>query len=159
MVGFSCHRHLHGTIAFLYVAVPGVFLLPFSAHASQTEFREIRDITVVLLRFVAVYSLFDTMNIIFASAIKGAGDTRFVMRMIFFLSTFVLALPSWIAVTFFHADVYALWVIATVYVCALGTGFLIRFLGGKWKTMRVIEFSPPVIASVPPETPGSEIGI
>ena len=32
--------------------------------------------------FVALYSVFDSKNIIFASAIKGAGDTRFVMFMI-----------------------------------------------------------------------------
>ncbi len=157
--GFHVTGLYMGTVALLYVAVPGIFLYPFSLNASQTEFREIRDIAVVLLRFVALYSLFDTMNIIFASAIKGAGDTRFVMRMIFSLSVFLLAVPSWIAVKFFHADVYALWVIATFYVCALGTGFLIRFLGGKWKTMRVIEIPPTMIAAAPPETPGSEIGI
>ena len=32
---------------------------------------------MVLLRFVAVYSIFDMMNVIFAAGLKGAGDTRY----------------------------------------------------------------------------------
>ena len=34
----------------------------------------------------------------------------------------------------------------TVYVCVLALFFFMRFLGGKWKTMRVIERIPPVVA-------------
>ena len=30
---------------------------------------------MILLRFVAAYCLFDAMNVVFASALKGAGDT------------------------------------------------------------------------------------
>jgi len=31
------------------------------------------------------------------------------------------------------------WGIATAYVILIGIAFLLRFLNGKWKTMRVIE--------------------
>ena len=34
---------------------------------------------MVLLRFVAAYCLFDALNVVFAGALKGAGDTRFIM--------------------------------------------------------------------------------
>jgi MATE family multidrug resistance protein len=36
------------------------------------------------------------------------------------------------------------WVFATVYVILLGVTFYVRFLGGKWKAMRVIELEPQV---------------
>ncbi len=44
------------------------------------------------------------------------------------------------------------WVLATVYVTLLGVIFYLRFLGGKWKTMRVIEQEVPV--PVPAPKPG-----
>ena len=72
-------------------------LLPHQADPAR--FAEIYGYSIVLLRFVAIYCLFDTMNIIFCSAIKGAGDTRYVMMMttmlsIYFIFTFVLSLDN-----------------------------------------------------------------
>jgi MATE family multidrug resistance protein len=142
-----------GSIAFLYVFVPGLFLGPFSVNADPLSFQSIRDITIILLRFVAVYSLFDTMNIIFSSALKGAGDTRFIMYSIIILSFSVLVIPSYFAIVIFHAGVYTGWAIASAYIILLGLLFLFRFLGGKWKTMRVIEEAPPLITRKFPETP------
>ena len=71
-----------GVVAALCVVVPRLFRLPFAAASAPEQFAAIADLTVVLLRFVAIYTLFDAGNIIFSSAIKGAGDTRFVMWMI-----------------------------------------------------------------------------
>jgi MATE family multidrug resistance protein len=157
--GFQLTFLYMGTVAFLYVAVPDLFLAPFFKGSGFPAGAGIHDTAVVLLRFVALYSLFDTMNIIFASAIKGAGDTRFVMYMILSFSVVVLAVPCWIALTVFHADVYILWGITTAYVCLLGVAFLLRFLGGKWKAMRVIETAPHGLASVHAETPGGEFDV
>lgn len=154
--GFHITCLYMGSIAFLYVALPGLFLGPFAAHSNSSEFAGIRDLAIVLLRFVAFYSLFDTMNIIFASAIKGAGDTRFVMYMLFIISGGVLIVPSILAFLVFHADVYFGWILASAYVCCLGIVFLLRFLGGKWKHMRVIENAPHTLSPMPPSAPGIE---
>ena len=45
-----------------------------------------RAIAVVLLRFVALYSLFDMMNVIFAAALRGAGDTFYPLALTVVLS-------------------------------------------------------------------------
>ncbi|MGD9290921.1 MAG: hypothetical protein PVG74_25100, partial [Desulfobacterales bacterium] len=42
------------------------------------------------------------------------------------------------------------WVFATVYIISLGVVFYLRFLGGKWKTMRVIERSKEIPLVVSP---------
>ena len=54
------------TISIAYVAVPQIFIAPFAAKADPTIFGEISSLSVVLLRFVAVYSIFDTLSIVFA---------------------------------------------------------------------------------------------
>ncbi len=127
------------TIAAAYVLVPDIFVAPFALRAQPGEFSEIYGYSIILLRFVAVYSIFDTMNIVFCSAVKGAGDTRYVMRVTVILSLFVFILPVYLSVVVFKFGLMIAWVFATAYISLLGLVFYLRFLGGKWKTMRVIE--------------------
>lgn len=127
------------SIAAAYVLVPDIFVAPFALRADPDGFSEIYSYSIILLRFVAVYSVFDTMNIIFCSAIKGAGDTRYVMLMTVFLSLFVFIVPVYLTVVVLEYGLMVAWVFATAYIILLGLVFYVRFLGGKWKTMRVIE--------------------
>jgi MATE family multidrug resistance protein len=127
------------TIAAAYVLIPNIFVAPFAAQADTERMVEIYQLAVILLRFVAIYSIFDTMNIIFASAIKGAGDTRFVMFMILILSALGLVLPAYVAIVILGYGLTIAWGIGAAYVIVLGFVFYLRFRGGKWKTMRVIE--------------------
>ena len=127
------------TLAASYVIIPEIFLWPFTVQADPSSFGQIEAVVVVLLRFVAIYCLFDSLNIVFASGVKGAGDTRFVMVMIFVFSFFGLALPTYIAMVHLRLGLMVAWTIMTIYVVILGFAFLFRFLNGKWKTMLVID--------------------
>lgn len=137
--GFHLTFAYMSVIALAYLFVPELFVLPFAAGADAAGFREIYRLTVLLLRFVAVYSIFDTMNLVFASAIKGAGDTRYVMFAIVITSVLVLVAPTYLGVVVMGWGVMASWINVSAYVIVLSIIFLIRFLGGKWKSMRVIE--------------------
>jgi MATE family multidrug resistance protein len=146
------------TLALLYVLVPNLFLAPFAAQADADDFGPISTMAVVLLRFVAIYSVFDTLNIVFASGIKGAGDTRFVMSTVVVLSLLGLMLPSYVGLVLLNGDVYVGFGIVTAYVSVLGFVFLFRFLGGKWKSMRVIETPPIAPPQATSERPTSGLG-
>ena len=124
-----------------YVIAPGVFIEPFAANNPQ-GFELIREYATVLLRFVAAYCIFDTLNIIFSGTLRGAGDTRFIFKVILAMSTFVLVIPTAIAIFWFGAGIYTTWVILTIQVSMLGLVFFFRFLNGKWRGMRVIEDIP-----------------
>ena len=137
------------TVAALYVFAPDIFLMPFAAQADAQSFADIRPIAVVALRYVAVFSLFDTLGIVFSSALKGAGDTRYIMFMILVLSSVALVLPSYVALVMLGADIFVGWSILTAYIIVLGFAFLFRYLGGKWKSMRVIERAVPVSTAAP----------
>ena len=137
--GFHLTFVYMASIAAAYVLLPDLFVAPFAHQADPERFAEIYGYSVVLLRFVAVYCLFDTMNIIFCSAIKGAGDTQYVMIMTTILSVFVLFIPVYLTVEVLKSGLMIAWVFATAYVISLGVTFYLRFLGGKWRTMRVIE--------------------
>jgi MATE family multidrug resistance protein len=127
------------TLALSYVLIPELFLWPFAVRADPAEFKAVEKLVIVLLRFVAVYSLFDGLSIAFASGIKGAGDTRFVMVMIFILTLLGLALPTYMALVIFKLGLMTAWTIITFYIILLSFAFFWRFLSGKWKTMLVID--------------------
>ena len=78
------------------------------------------------------------MNLIFSSALKGAGDTRFVMMMMLCISLSILIIPSILLVVVFKCSIYTLWTIGTIYVCGIGFAFLARYKSGVWKKMKVI---------------------
>ena len=127
------------TMVLFYVFTPTIFVWPFSAGAEPGSLFEIEKMVIILLRFVAIYSLFDALSISFSSGIKGAGDTRFVMYVMGGFSIFGLTVPIYLALVVFHLGLYAAWTIISIYIGLLSFIFYFRFLGGKWKTMRVIE--------------------
>ena len=96
---------------------------------------------IELLRFVAVYSLFDAMAIVFSSATRGAGDTRFALAFTVTAGALLLVLPTYVADWLGNRGLAIPWTAATVFIAVLGLGYLWRFVGGRWKSMRVIEMS------------------
>jgi len=146
-------------VAALFVLAPKPLLSLFKAsHYTSEHYAEIMHLGVILLRFVAVFCFFDALNLIFSAAIKGAGDTRFIMWTIGALSLGVMIVPVYVAVEFIGAGIYTAWTLATFYVCALGIAFMLRYRQGKWKKMRVIEapedLAPEACRIAAPAEPG-----
>ncbi len=140
--------------AVLYLLAPYAVVAPYAWINNIEDFDEIQNLVVVLLRFVAVYSLFDAMAVVFSNAVRGAGDTRFSMIFTFLTSWLVLAVPVIVLRTVFDAGLLAMWTACTLYVVIVGTGFLIRFEQGHWKSMKVIEDELP--DDLAEETPADE---
>jgi MATE family multidrug resistance protein len=123
--------------AAVFVGLPGLLVWPF-ANVRDPDWPAVSEQVAVLLRFVAVYSVFDSVNLVVSFALRGAGDTRFVAVAAFALAWPTMVLPTW-AVTHYGGSVTAAWAFATLYICLLAGLFVARFLQGKWKSMRVIE--------------------
>ena len=157
-------------LAFIYMAVlaagywfrPQWFLLPFAARADPADFAAVAPLAQSLLAFVAVFCLADTGNITFSGALRGAGDTRFVMILGVALNWAIMVVPSCLIIHYRWGPgdgLYLAWGFATAYVCVLALVFLLRFLSGKWKSMRVIEAAPAPLPLPPvlPEIPAPEL--
>jgi len=134
-----------GVLSLLYVLVPDWFLEGHAAGADPSQLGRLRATTVVLLYFVAAYSLFDAMNLVFVGAIKGAGDTRFVLWANTLLAPVPL-LAGWFGIVYLGWGLLWCWLLLTFWACSLGVTFLARFLHGRWRTMRVIEVEPEELA-------------
>jgi MATE family multidrug resistance protein len=133
----SLHVCLIYTISFasLYVLMPDLLLSVYAVGANPAEFAEIRAMTLPLLRFVAAFCVLDGIQMVFSGAVKGAGDTWFVLRATFFISAAIVVL-CWMTMS---QGLMAWWAAITLWVAVLAVVFAVRFLQGKWQTMQVIE--------------------
>jgi MATE family multidrug resistance protein len=129
--------------AVLYLLVPDFLLELFRPAAPAGQgFEPIMAKGVVLVRLIAIYTLFDTMFIVFSGALKGAGDTQFAMWAQVLMAWIFFVPPVYLIVEYFHVGLFAAWSWVLVYVVALGLIFWLRFRSGYWKTIRMVERFP-----------------
>jgi MATE family multidrug resistance protein len=128
--------------ASVYVFAPELILRPYGL----ADHDSLRELVVFLLRFVAVYSLMDAMTVVFSAAIRGAGDTRFVLVFSFSAGLLLLVLPTYVASFYGTAGFTVAWYAVTIFITVLGLGFMARFWQGRWMSMRIIEHTAPELA-------------
>ena len=133
----------------VYVLAPQLLLAPYALRADGEHFSEIRRVVVVLLRFVALYSFFDAMVIVFGSAVRAAGDTTFSMLATFSCAWGLLVLPTYLTWKIYGPNLFWSWVWCSIYVIVLGFVFQRRFQSGRWKTMSIVHHTRLPL----PETP------
>jgi MATE family multidrug resistance protein len=103
------------------------------------DLNSILDMGTILLRFVAAYLLFDSVNIVYMGVLKGAGDSRFIMWSMGIAAVLFLFIPVWFGVTWFGMGLYFSWTCITIYLFMLCLMIFTRFYRGRWKTIRMIQ--------------------
>lgn len=146
-----------GTVAISYILFPDLYVRLYGSRENPALLAEIHRMARILLLFVAVYSFFDAMNMIYISALKGAGDTFFVMIVIVISSLFIVVIPTYICCVIYKGSIYLAWTFFSIYVIFVAFVFLIRYRGGKWKSMRVIETRVSELSPAPGALSESEI--
>jgi MATE family multidrug resistance protein len=129
-------------ISLLYVFVPGIFLRSFflQGAAGSAASASVAAMAAVLLRFVAGYNLLDATQLVFVGALKGAGDTRFLLRVSVLLAA-LLGGFSYLSVEVWRLSVYQCWTLIVFWCLIAAAIYVVRFWQGNWRRMRVIEAS------------------
>ena len=136
-----------------YILFPRMYFSLFTLRAdSGFSLDELLVTGRWLLVLMAMWGVMDAGNVIFAGALKGAGDTRFVLIFSSVLSWGFMVPGVLFIVLVLNLGLLMMWTWALLYVGLLAAGYYVRFRGGKWKQIQVIESPPP-----PPVTrPGAE---
>ena len=120
-----------------FVLFPSFYLNWFHNADNQAMWDSVSYMVRYLLIFVAVFSIFDTSNIVLSFALKGAGDTRFVTLVALALPWPLMVLPScWVSE--WETGVYWAWGAASLFIIVQALVFVWRFIQGRWKSMSVI---------------------
>ena len=98
-----------------------------------------------LMVLLSLWGALDAINLVLGGALKGAGDTRFVL-ICTSLATWLIWIPGEAAlILWFDAGLVAAWLWMTVFVLLLSIGFWFRFRSGRWKTIEMIQPEPPAV--------------
>jgi MATE family multidrug resistance protein len=120
----------------IFLLIPSLLIKPFTNGSEALIIEKIRPTIMVLFKFVIALFLLDSSSIILSSAIKGAGDTKFLMKLLIILFT-TFSIAMYISTK--HLGLYGCWSILVIYCIVLNISCYLRYKSGKWKSMRVIE--------------------
>ncbi len=121
----------------LFSIFQDIVLSPFIRPGDAGQAEAIR-ISRYMLYFISAYLLIDCVNIVVSNALRGAGDTRFNMYAITGVGIFFFAVPCVILYKL-GAPWWGLWIALETEIFLLCILFVMRYSGGKWTKMRVIE--------------------
>ena len=112
-------------------------LLALYAPAEPTLAAEFHTVGSTLFFLMATWQVFDAADVIFAGALKGAGDTRFVMLWML-ISAFVVWIPLVWVVSCVHNTMPCLWGTMVFYVVLICLGSLFRWRRGTWRNIKLV---------------------
>lgn len=126
-----------GAMLAMFLAFPVALVNVFRPHVAGDVFEQALPLTLFMVRWVAAYVLVEAVVIAFSGALRGAGDTHWVMRASITLhwalvAMMVLMLKVW------HASPQAAWVAMIAWFMLFSLVFLFRYRSGKWRKIKVI---------------------
>lgn len=125
-------------VAAMYMLIPDALTQLFQSEEDPSKWDRIAPLVPFLLKFIALYSVFDGVNLVFSFALRGAGDTRFVTAVAVGLAWPIMVLPTWAACEHGWGLTWA-WTFVTAYILLLAVVYWLRFRQRRWQSMRVID--------------------
>ena len=119
--------------AVLVFAHPILEIFASRAGASADVFHSLGFTLFVLM---AAWQVFDAADVILSGALKGGGDTKFVLWWMLVVA-FAIWLPIVFVVRRVHNTMPALWATMIVYVVVILVGSWIRWRRGRWKMVKL----------------------
>lgn len=124
-----------GAMMLLFVLGAPALVAVFSGSFDSTG--EIGSLARMMLRLAGIYVMADSTQLVFAGALRGAGDTAWVMRASALLH-WVFAGVVFVLIRVVSADPIAVWLVFIGFVLTLGISMFLRFRAGAWRAMRMV---------------------
>ncbi|RKZ03940.1 hypothetical protein DRQ21_04280 [Candidatus Fermentibacteria bacterium] len=124
-------------LAATFVVFPGFYTRLFFSPDSACSFEELSSTVGKLLAIISVWGVFDAASLVFGGALRGAGDTKYVVWV-----SGLLAWLFWVPGLFYlfsvrHSGIVELWLFTSLYIAIFGAFYFFRFRAGKWKSIDI----------------------
>ncbi len=114
------------------------FLVRVFAGGFSAEDQALLPLAELLLRLAAIYTLADATQVVFSGALRGAGDTTWVM-VISGILHWVMAAASFVLIRIAAAPPVAVWILFIGFIVTLGVSMFLRHRRGAWQKIRLVE--------------------
>ena len=128
-------------LAAIYMVGMGLVFATFGGVLAKAIFNpanpDIVPLAARLLVLAALFQAFDAANITYIGALRGAGDTRWMMWMTLLIAYgFGLPLSCFLGFKM-GLETYGAWIGATVYIIVLSGMLIGRFESGRWRRISI----------------------
>lgn len=113
------------------------FIFPRFLISIISKEPEVINLGAKILMLAGVFQLSDGFGICANGALRGAGDTRFVMIVGLSYAWFLFLPLAYLFGYTLGKGVVGAWVGATIYIIIYGITVLLRFRGGKWESIQI----------------------
>jgi MATE family multidrug resistance protein len=147
-------------LAVSYMVLMGVFYLFFGATLTRIFFSdnpEVIDLARRLLILAAIFQAFDGICIISMGALRGAGDTRWMMWATFIVAYLVFLPAATFTAIVLNTGAYGAWLGATVYILVLSGTLFGRFRSEKWRNINIFTESMEQVAATRAEVQTGQV--
>ncbi|HOI41393.1 MAG TPA: MATE family efflux transporter, partial [Elusimicrobiales bacterium] len=121
----------------LFFAVPGFFVNIFGS-GQEAAYAAILAESRPVMRVLAVFIFFDAIGIVYADALRGAGDTRFQMLGAS-AAAWLLFVPGIWYITHGGGELIHAWAWAAFYIFLLALFFRLRWRSGLWRRIDILK--------------------
>jgi multidrug resistance protein, MATE family len=119
---------------FIFAAGPLVRVFT-SGLPGDTQY--IESTAIILIRLASLYTIGDVTQLVFAGALRGAGDTKFVMKVSVILH-WIFAGVSFLLIKILVVSPVLMWVFMILFVLTIGFVLVLRWKSGKWEEIKLI---------------------
>jgi MATE family multidrug resistance protein len=136
-----------------YVLFPGAYYALFIKEGSDAlPHEQVLAMGRVMLLLMAVWGVTDAANVILSGALKGAGDTKFVMYYSLAMSWMVFVAGELVLVLVLKVGILLAWGWLAFHIMVLAVGYFWRFRSGIWKSIDLLgRNTPPAVTRPAPE--------
>jgi len=127
-----------------FILFPRQYIAIFTGQGGDSiPPEEVYKTVRILMLMLVARGFADTAAIILSNALKGAGDTRFVMIFSLALAWTMLGAGEYLIIEVLDGGIYVAWGWAILYLSVMATGYWLRFRSGRWKNIELIEKNAP----------------
>ncbi|MBN1831083.1 MAG: MATE family efflux transporter [Deltaproteobacteria bacterium] len=102
------------------------------------EFADVRPLGIILLRLTSLYLIFDACLVIIGGALRGAGDTVWIMWMSV-AQHWLMMMGQYYLIKIRHISPTNSWLLFVGFVIVLSITFMLRYRSGRWQQFNLVE--------------------
>ncbi|HET6451122.1 MAG TPA: MATE family efflux transporter [Spirochaetia bacterium] len=126
-----------GLMVLVFVAGAPLLVTMFAQGFTAGD-EQILPLARVLLRLAALYTLADATGVVFSGALRGAGDTKWVLILSGILH-WIMAIGAFVFIRILALPPVVVWFFFIAFVMSVATSMYVRHRRGAWEHIRLVE--------------------